>query len=222
MSSIRIAVIDDQHLFRQGLAMIIKSISDFELVLEAPDGRQFLHALSYLDQLPDIALVDLNMPHLNGVELSEQMRQQYPAIKIIVVTVYSQARYVAKMVENGASGYLLKNCSATELESAIRSVYKTGFYFTPQTMQTIAGSLRRKQPGFYNINNIPVELTPRETDILQLICEEYTNPEIAQKLFLSPRTVDGYRNSLLAKVGCRNTAGLVIFAIRYELFKVVF
>ena len=219
---IRIAVVDDQHLFRQGLCVLIKSIGRFELVAEAENGRILLEQLKQLPTLPDIVLIDMNMPELNGVELNDILQRDYPVVKVIVLTVHNQERYIRKMTEAGASGYLIKDCTADELVLAIETVHRTGFYFNVHALKALQQSLRQKSTAIRNINNIPIELTERELEVLQLICHEFTNPEIAVKLFLSIRTIEGHRNSLLAKTGCRNTAGLVIFAIRYGLFEVGF
>lgn len=219
---IRVAVVDDQHLFRQGLCALIKSIERFELVAEAENGHILLEQLKQWPHLPDIILMDMNMPGLNGVELNIILQRDYPAIKVMVLTVHNQERYIRKMTEAGASGYLIKDCTADELVLAIETVYRTGFYFNLQTLKALQQSLRQKDTAIRNINHIPIELTARELEVLQLICAELTAPEIAAKLFLSTRTVEGHRNSMLVKTGCRNTAGLVIFAVRYGLFEVGF
>lgn len=219
---IRIAIADDQQLFRQGLAALINDAAGLELVAEADNGRVLLEQIKALPDPPDVALIDMNMPGLNGVELNEILHKQYPSVKTIVLTVYDQERFITRMIEAGASGYLLKNCDAGELVNAIHTVYKTGFYLNNGTLKAMQNASLHRDRNIRNINNIPIELTAREKEVLQLICGEYTNGEIGERLFISARTVEGHRNNLLAKTGCRNTAGLVIFAVKYGIFETAF
>ncbi|RBL90172.1 response regulator transcription factor [Chitinophaga flava] len=218
MSRIHIALIDDQKLFRQSLALLIKSIPGFELIMEAQDGRDFLLQLSAHTVLPEIALVDMEMPHMNGIELNDTLQQQYPAIKVIILSVHAKERLIARMIESGASGYLLKNCDQEELITAIHTTFSSGFYMSAQVLKAIQLASKEKNTLLRNVNNIPIELTKRETEVLQLICKEYNNTEIGETLFISARTVEGHRNNLLAKTGRRNTAGLVLFAVKFGIF----
>ncbi len=220
MDKIRIALVDDQQLFRHGLAGLIQSVPEFELVAEAENGRVMLDTLKALEVLPDIALIDMHMPEMNGVELNEVLQKEYPSVKVLVLSVYDQERFISKMIEAGACGYLTKNCEISELVTAIHSTYKTGFYFNNATLQAMRKSAQFKDADIRNISNIPIELTSRESEILQLLCQEFTNAEIGEKLFISVRTVEGHRNNLLSKAGCRNSAGLVIFAIKNNLFEI--
>jgi DNA-binding NarL/FixJ family response regulator len=218
MNKIRIAIVDDQQLFRQGLVALINDFEELELVAEAENGKLFLEQLRKLDELPDLALIDMNMPEMNGVELNDILHSEFPAIKVIVLTVYDQERFISRMVDAGACGYLLKNCDSGELMTAIRSVHRTGFYLNNNTLRAMRNAAHYRNQDLRNINNIPIEISSREQEVLKLICRELTNAEIAEKLFISSRTVEGHRNNLLAKTGCRNTAGLVIFAIRHGIF----
>ncbi len=221
MTRIRIALADDQQLFREGLAGIIRSIPDFELVAEAENGKLMLDCIKRLeDQLPDIALIDMHMPEMNGVELNDILHRDYPSIKVIVLSVYDQERFISKMIEAGACGYLTKNCESEELITAIRTTRKAGFYFNNATLEAMRKASQYRDTDIRNITNIPIELTQREKEIIVLLCKELTNAEIGEQLFISTRTVEGHRNNLLAKTGCRNTAGLVIFAIRNNLYKI--
>jgi DNA-binding NarL/FixJ family response regulator len=222
INKINIAIADDQSLFRQGLAALLREIKEFELVAEADGGNDFLDRLKTARQLPDIALIDLNMPGMNGVELNGILNREYPGIKVVVVTAYGQERFVSKMIEAGASGYLVKNCDTEELITCIKTIQKTGFYFNTDVLNSLRFALHHKTKTIRNVSSIPIELSPREQEILCLICKEVTNPEIADKLFLSVRTVEGHRNNLLAKTGCRNTAGLVIFAVRHGIYELDF
>lgn len=220
MSDIRISLADDQQLFRSGLAALIKSVPGFTLVNEAENGKVFIEQLQASDALPDIALIDMHMPEMNGVELNEALQKNYPSIKVLILSVYDQERFIAKMIEAGACGYLTKNCEIEELTTAVTATYKNGFYFNQATLQAMRKAGQYKGSNIKNISNIDIELTPREKEILILLCKEFTTAEIGEQLFISPRTVEGHRNNLLLKAGCRNTAGLVIFAIKNGLFNI--
>lgn len=220
MSSIRIALVDDQLLFRQSLATLIQNESGLRLVLEAENGEQCLQLLASAEQLPDIVLADLEMPGMDGIELNDQLHQLYPAVRLIVLSIHASERLIARMIDLGACGYLTKNCDKAELLTALQTVYATGFYINARVLKAIQTASRTHSITPKNFNGIPVDLSAREKEILQLICREYSTAEIAERLFLSPRTVEGHRNNLLQKTGRRNTAGLVLFAIRYRLFEV--
>jgi len=220
MEKIKVALADDQQLFRQGLAQLIKANTDFDLVIEAENGKAFLDQLKQDSILPDIALIDMHMPEMNGVELNEMLQKNYPSIRVIILSVYDQERFIGKMIQAGASGYLTKNCETEELITAIQTTYKSGFYFNNTTLKAMRNASALNNNSLINFNNIPIDLTSREKEVLQFICKELTNAEIAAQLFISPRTVEGHRNSLLIKAGCRNTAGLVVFAIKNGLFEV--
>jgi len=130
----------------------------------------------------------------------------------------NQERFIVRMIEAGVAGYLVKNCEIEEVRQAIRTAHKTGFYFNEATMMAMRNGYKMKNTQVKSFANIPVELTEREVEVLRLICREYTNVEIAEQLSISPRTVDGHRNNLLAKAGCKNTAGLVLFAVNNNIY----
>ncbi|HET9055378.1 MAG TPA: response regulator transcription factor [Chitinophagaceae bacterium] len=217
MEKIKIGLIDDQQLFCDGITAVINSVSDFTLVIEAHSASDFLKQLPDLLELPDIVLLDMHLPGINGIELNEMLHKSNPLIKVLVVTAYDQQRFVLKMIENGACGFLSKNCSAQELITAIRTIAKSGFYFNDLIVKTLQNGRNVKSNNLKNINSIPFELTKREHEILILICKEYSTEEIAKQLFVSIRTIEGHRRNLLQKAGCKNIAGLVIFAVRNNL-----
>lgn len=221
MAAIHLALIEDQLLFRQSLALLLKSIAGFTLVLEAEDGQDFLNKLETATVFPDIALMDMEMPGIDGVGLKDILQRQYPQIKIIVLSVHARARLIAHMIEGGCSGYLVKNCDKEELIIAVNSVFKNGFYINARVLEAIQQAASQKKKTIKSISPIPVDLSAREKEILQLICKEYNNNEIAEQLFISVRTVDGHRNNLLTKTGCQNTAGLVLFAVKYNIIEVI-
>lgn len=222
MSDILISLVDDQQLFRSGLAALIRSVPGFTLLSEAENGKLFMEELESSGVLPHIALIDMEMPVMNGVELNALLQKKYPTVNVLVLSTYNQERFIGKMIEAGACGYLTKNCEIAELITAINSTYKNGFYFNQDTLSAMRNMSQYKSSEIKNISNIAIELTAREKEILVLLCKELSNIEIGQQLFISPRTVEGHRNNLLNKTGCRNTAGLVIFAIKNDLFQVGF
>jgi DNA-binding NarL/FixJ family response regulator len=218
MSKIRLVIADDQLLFRKGLSALIEKEADLELVGEAENGEELLTRMYALGRPPDVVLVDLQMPVMNGVEVNEKIQKEFPGTKVLVLSVHDQERFISKMIEAGASGYLVKNVEVAELITAIRKVYDTGFYFNQGSLRAMQNAWQYRNHNIRNLNRIPIELTEREREILNLICKEQTNSEMAESLNISVRTVEGHRNNLLAKTGCKNMAGLVVFAIRHEIF----
>jgi DNA-binding NarL/FixJ family response regulator len=221
MRKIRLVIADDQVLFRKGLAALIEKEDDLELLVEADNGQDMLDKLRALPSPPDVAIVDMQMPVMNGVELNDILHQEFPDIKVIVLTVFEQERFISKMIDAGASGYIIKNTEVEELLTAVRKVHDAGFYFNQATLAAMKNAWQYRNQNIRNLSRIPIDLTDREREVLRLICKEYTNNEMADTLNISVRTVEGHRNNLLAKTGCKNTAGLVVFAIRYEVFNLM-
>lgn len=217
---IRIAIVDDQNLFRQTLAMLLAGIPDFELVAESANGPDLLKTIPLLEDLPDILLMDMNMPGMDGLELNKIIREKYPEIKVIVLSVHAQATLIAKLIQSGASAYLVKNCDREELMLAIKSTFNTGYYMNKQTLIALQENNKISSKS-HHFSTLPINLTERELEVLKLICDQYASAEIAEKLFLSTRTVEGHRNHLLTKTESRNTAGLVLFAIRHQLITLI-
>lgn len=221
MNGINICIVDDQVLFRQGIASLLNNVDGFNLLFEAGDGQELLSKLEESPVRPHIALVDVEMPVMDGIELNNRLQQQYPDVKTIVLSVHTSPRLISRMIHSGACGYLLKNCGKEEMVAAIQATYTHGFYINAQALKAMQQAPLQDK-GYKNSNGIDIELSAREKEVLQLICLELTNVEIAERLFVSPRTVDGHRNNLLAKTGCRNTAGLVLFAVRHHIVEIPF
>ncbi|MDC7998097.1 response regulator transcription factor [Gilvibacter sediminis] len=212
--TIRIGLADDEELFRKGIAFILEREEDFEVVFEAENGQKLLDTLATMDDLPDVVLTDLKMPMVNGIEATKAVLKKYPAIKVIALTSYNTRGFIANMVDIGAAAFLVKNSTPKTVKHTVREVVKRGFYYNYQVMQIIQDEL---QGASSRSLNEAEELTTREKEILQLICDQLTTHEIAEKLFISPRTVEGHRNNLLQKTESKNVAGLVLFAIRHNL-----
>jgi DNA-binding NarL/FixJ family response regulator len=221
MNAIRVALIDDQLLFRQGIASMIQNTDKLELCFEAENGIACLNRLETLEVLPDVVLVDMEMPEMDGMQLTEQLQLLYPTIKILMLSVYDNQRLIAHMIQAGACGYLIKNCDKEELITAIITAHSSGFYINASALKAIQ-TASSKASSVKNNGGIPIEISHREKEVLEMICQELTNAEIGEKLFVSVRTVEGHRNNLLAKTGCRNTAGLVLFAIKNHFHTVLF
>lgn len=212
---IMLALADDEALFRTGIRLLIEDFEGMQVVWEAQDGKDLLDKLAQNETIPDILLLDLNMPKLNGVEAAKIIQKEYPSLSMIVLSSYFDRSFVNNMIELGAVSYLVKNTDPDEVELTIREVMEKGFYYN----QAVLGFMRENmlKKGKLKQSSFETTLTQRESEILQLICEQYTTAEIGNKLFISPRTVDGHRNNLLTKLDCRNTAGLVVYALQHQL-----
>jgi DNA-binding NarL/FixJ family response regulator len=212
--NIRVTIADDHALFRKGMISIIRDFPGIEVIEEAHNGIDLLEKIEI--NRPDVILLDLKMPEMDGMEANKIIQKQFPEVRIIVLSMYDDDKFIIHLIELGANGYLLKNAEPTEVENAIHAVMDTGFYFNNHVSKVMLKGLISKQktkPTFEN----KVEFTARELEVLQLICKEHTNVEIANKLYLSTRTVDGYRNKLLMKTGAKNTAGIVMYAAKHGL-----
>lgn len=216
---IQVALADDEALFRKGMKLLLEDYEGISVVLEAQDGAQLLQLLQQAPALPDVLLLDMKMPNLNGVDTAKALQEQFPHIKIVVLSTYFSKAFIVNMIELGAGAYLPKNANPDDVVATIREVYQNGFSYNQAVLEVIRENMLQKSKPKIPLS-FGVELTSREKEILQLICEEYTTGEIAEKLFISPRTVDGHRNNLLEKLGCKNVAGLVVYAIQHQLVKI--
>lgn len=210
MSSIKVALADDHSLFREGLKSILSRLEGIEIVIEAANGKELLTAMA--DVIPDVVLLDLEMPEMDGMEACKGIRKSYPDVKVLILTMHEEERMTAYLMEMGANGYLLKNTKKDMLLEAIQTVHETGMYSTDRVTNALLKSLKqrsKKAPGLSTL-----QLTRREQEVLELIAEELTNTEIGEKLFISEKTVDGHRMNLLSKFGVRNTAGLIMKAVK--------
>lgn len=214
---ISIAIADDQVLFRKGLVSILEKEEDFIFIHEANNGQELIDFLSTSIQKPQVILLDLSMPVLNGVDTMKIISKEYPECKVLILSVYSESRFVSHLLELGISGYLFKNADPDEVKNAIREVTTKELFFNEALVSALSKRGGSKKTKVFIQNNAPSLLSPRELDVLNLICEQKTAQEIADELFISARTVDGHRNSLLEKTGVRNTAGLVVYAIKNDL-----
>ena len=211
MKKIKIAIADDYKIYRDGIKVGLSADDNLEVVLEADNGEDLLAGLE--KAAPHVIIMDLKMPIMDGMEATKEVRKRFNDIKVLVVTMYDDDKFIIHLMENGANGYLLKNAESDEILKAIYAVHENGYYFNDLVNKALLKKLVMKgniKPSF----NQNVEFTEREQDVLKHICEEKTAAEIAKEIFLSPRSVEGIRQRLIEKVGVRNTAGLVMFALK--------
>ena len=211
MSKIKIAIADDYKIYRDGLKVGLSADDNLDVIVEADNGEDLLKELE--TSSPDVIIMDLKMPIMDGMEATKAVRKKYPSIKVLVVTMYEDDKFIIHLMENGANGYLLKNAEPEEIRKSIYAVHENGYYFNDLVNKALLKKLVLKnnfKPSF----NQNVELTERELEVLRLICQEKTAAEIGKEIFLSPRSVEGIRQRLIEKVGVRNTAGLVMFAVK--------
>lgn len=214
---VKLLLVDDHKIIRDGLKALLLGEKDFEIVGECDDGEEVLGFVR--ENEVDIILMDINMPNMNGIDATKLVTDIHDNVKVIALTMHNEDGYITKILKAGATGYVMKNAGKAELVNAIRKVKKNGNYFTDEVADIMFQRLMKKgaQAKPANVMISLEDLTRREVEILQLIAEELTNNEIAEKLFISPRTVDTHRRNLLQKLNVKNTAGLVKFAIQNGL-----
>lgn len=203
---IRICIVDDHPMVIEGIKMLLAHARDLQVSGTASDAYQALEMIR--SDPPDVVLVDINLPEISGIDLCHRIKSQFPSVRVLGISTFHERSYITRMMEAGASGYLLKNASQEELEEAIQMVAKGRTYLSMEMMDML--TRQDPKPG------IPL-LTTREKEVLALIADGFTNPEIASKLFISQLTVDSHRKNLLAKFGVKNTAAMVKFALEWGL-----
>ena len=208
---IQVAIADDYKVFREGLKKCISGDKKFKLILEAENGQELIS--TFEKNIPDVVIMDLRMPIMDGIEATQMIRRKYPDVKVLVVTMYEQDEFITHLMKIGANGYLLKNTEPDEIRKSIYAVYENGYYFHDLINNTLLKKLviENNIKPFFNQN---VELSEKEHEVLKLICEEKTADEIAKKIFLNPQSIELIRQQLIEKVGVYNTAGLIMFAIK--------
>ncbi len=201
-----VIIADDHTLFRQGLKLILEDIENIEVVADVADGKELIEVATLMK--PDLIIMDINMPHVNGIEASRILLQDNPDFRILVISMYGDEQYYSSVIENGVKGFILKDADNSELRLAVKTILNGKTYFSQELLLKL---IKNRQ------TNAQIAITKREKEILALICQGLNSAEIAEKLFLSERTVENHRANLLDKTGCRNSLSLVIYALRNNL-----
>ena len=211
--SIHILIADDHQIFREGLVSLFENEAHVQVVGEAKNTSEILHALA--QQSIQVILMDVDMGISNGIDATTIVKEKYPEVQVLALTMHAEQEYILRMLDAGATGYILKNTGKQEMMTAIKAIAAGETYYSQQVSTTLIHHLRQPSPSKVKKEGIP--LTKRELEVLRLIVEEYSNTEIAEQLFISIRTVDTHRRNLIQKLGVKNTAGLVKYAIQNAL-----
>jgi DNA-binding NarL/FixJ family response regulator len=210
---LNIIIVDDHEFFRSGLKMVINRLKYARVIGEAANGKEFLNLLS--EKEPDIVLIDIQMPVMNGIEATRLAMEEFPDLKIVALTMFDDEEYVQSMIDAGARGFLLKNITREVLDQALQAIQSGNNYYSPE----LWGFFTRKVVSEPR-NDEDVQLTRREKEILQLICDGLSNKEIADRLFISERTVIGHKSNLLSKTNTKSSVGLLSYAIKNRLVEI--
>jgi DNA-binding NarL/FixJ family response regulator len=216
LGTIKIVIADDHEIFRDGFKLMISRQDDIQLLGEAGDGKELVELTESLK--PDVVVTDIKMPRMDGIEAAKFLTGKYPDIGVIGLSMFDEEDLIIDMLEAGARGYLLKNADKHEVADAIRTVYQQEPYYCKHTSGKLAQMIAKSKFNPYKKNK-KTAYSDRELEIIRLICQEMTNKQIADQLFLSIRTVEGYRLKIQEKMEVKNSIGLVIYAIRNNLYK---
>ena len=211
MNKIDIIIVDDHVLFSQALNTLVSKFEEFNVIKVLNDGTEVVDYFSGENQIPDVVLMDIKMPKMNGIEATNWLKNNHPDVKVLALSMECEEETILAMLRAGAKGYLLKDIHPTILKHAINEVYANGFYYTENVTTTL---LHAHQNSY---NKPSVFLKDRELEFLKLACSEFTYKEIAEKMFLSPKTVENYRESLFEKIDVKTRIGLVLYAIKEKI-----
>ncbi|AZA47746.1 DNA-binding response regulator [Chryseobacterium carnipullorum] len=214
MKTIPIAIVDDHTLMSKALENMIMENPQYSVIMNHPNGEDFIAAIEKASELPAVVLMDINMPYKNGIETTEWLKEHHPNIKVIALTMEDDEKVLIKMLKAGAKGYLLKDMQPTILFQAIDTVYDKGSFYT----DFVAQKLLKVKTEDIKTASLLSELKDREKEFIKWACSELTYKEIADKMFLSPKTIDGYRDSVFTKLEIKNRVGLVLFALKHDLY----
>ncbi|GAB7088877.1 MULTISPECIES: response regulator transcription factor [Marinifilum] len=213
MEENKVIIVDDHKMFRSGLRFLLSNIPNITVIGEASNGKEFLKMAE--NETIDIALMDINMPEMNGIEATRIAMEKYPDLKVIVLSMHGEEEYYDQMLDAGVKGFLLKNSDADELIAAIEAVIAGKSYFSQELLVDILDQKRLQK-----LRTDTVKLSTRELEVLKLICDGFSNAEIAEHLFISHRTVDRHRANLLSKTGCKNSTSLVMYAVKNKIIEI--
>lgn len=214
MELIKVAIADDHQIFRKGVILSMRSYTDIKFVMEAENGEDLLEKIP--EAAPNVILCDLKMPLKDGIDTTKQITKDFPGIRVIILTMYEDERFVGHLMDCGAAGYLLKSTDPSEINKAIHEVINTGFYLNPFVNKILIKKNYSKQK-FNPSLTTEIIVTDREKEVLTLVCMEFTASEIAQKMDISSRTVEAIKDRLMERFGVKNSVGLVFYAMKNQL-----
>jgi len=218
MKTTFVALADDHSLIRNGLANLINTFDGFKVIFQAGNGQEFIDSLKP-KALPDVVLMDINMPKKDGYETTKWLKELYPEIKVLALSMYDNESAIIRMIKNGACGYILKDAEPADLRLALNEIVQKGYYHSELVTNQLVKIIR--QGNSDDDNKLPaVKLNDKEIEFLKFACTELTYKEIAEKMFLSPRTIDGYRDALFEKLKAKTRVGLVMYAIKNGIVNV--
>jgi two-component system, NarL family, invasion response regulator UvrY len=217
-TKIKVALADDHVLLRKGLAGVVDSFGDYEVVFEADNGKHFIEQLAKFGE-PSLVLMDINMPEMDGYATAQWIKEHYPLVNVLALSMYDNEAAIIKMFKAGAKGYILKDSEPPELKTALDSIHTKGFYYSELVTGKLIHSINKMNED-ETVTGNTAQLNEREKEFLKLACTEMTYKEIAEKMFLSPRTIDGYRDALFEKLNIKTRVGLVMYAIKNEIVKI--
>lgn len=214
MELIKVAIADDHQIFRKGVILSMRPYTDIKFVMEAENGEDLLSKIP--ETAPDVILCDLKMPLKDGIDTTKQITKDFPTIRVIILTMYEDERFVGHLMDCGAAGYLLKSTDPSEINKAIHEVINTGFYLNPFVNKILIKKNYSKQK-FNPSLTTEIIVTEREKEVLTLVCMEFTAAEIAKKMDISSRTVEAIKDRLMERFGVKNSVGLVFYAMKNQL-----
>jgi DNA-binding NarL/FixJ family response regulator len=213
-NQITVAIADDHQIFRKGVILSMRSYTNIKFIMEAENGQDLLDKLAV--EQPDVVLCDLRMPQKDGIDTTKLITKTYPGIRVIILTMYEDERFVGHLMDCGAAGYLLKSTEPAEIKKAIMDVMRTGFYLNPFVNKVLIRKNYNKQKFNPSLNS-EIVLSDKEREVLKLVCMEFTATEIAQKMEISARTVEAIKDRLMERFDVKNSVGLVFFAMKNQL-----
>ena len=215
MDIIKVAIADDHQIFRKGVILSLRQFTNIKFVFEAENGEDLIQKVSD-NEPPDVILMDLKMPVKDGIETTKYLNKHFPTIRVIILTMYEDERFVGHLMDSGANGYLLKSTDPSEIKKAITDVMRTGFYLNNFVNKVLIKKNYAKQKFNPNLNS-EVVISEREKEVLTLVCMEFTAQEIAKKMEISARTVEAIKDRLMERFGVKNSVGLVFYAMKNSL-----
>jgi DNA-binding NarL/FixJ family response regulator len=214
MNTIKVGIADDHKIFRKGVILSLRQYTNISFIFEAENGEELLSMLQ--QEQPDVVLMDLRMPTKDGIETTKEVSRRFPDVKVLILTMFEDERFVSHLMENGANGYLLKNADPSEIKRAIMEVMAKGYYLNNFVNRVLLKKTSNRSKTIPSLNS-EIVLTDKEKEVIQLLCREYTAAEIAQKMEISSRTVESIKDRLMERFGLKNTAGLVFYAVKNNL-----